>query len=391
MSHTRSIFSGMSIFSNKQWRKNQAVVVEHNIITAIIDTNMIEHHLPAQQYHYSDDCYLVPGFIDMHIHGAGGADVMDANLEALQTISAKLAEEGVTGFLATTMTAAPEQIEAALAMIPKAVKNLSGAAILGIHLEGPFISNEKMGAQAGQYILSPDVALFNRWQALAEGMIKLVTLAPEQENALSLVAALKDNNVIASIGHTNANYEKTVEAISAGCTHATHLFNAMPTLGSRSPGPVAAILNSDAVTAEVIVDGHHLHPATCKLTLRSKGVSKLVLVSDAMRGKCMGNGHFELGGQEVIVAHGKATLADGTLAGSVLSIPKAIKNMMNFTDCSLEDAIIMATMNPAHQLKLNATKGSIEVGKHADLVVLDEHLKVALTMREGEVIFARRP
>lgn len=389
MSSSRSIFYGMSIFNNNHWRKNQAVVVENNIITAIIDVNMIEHHLPAQQYRYSEDCYLVPGFIDMHIHGAGGADVMDADLEALQTISAKLAEEGVTGFLATTMTAAPEKIEAALAMILKSATQLRGAAILGIHLEGPFISSEKMGAQSGQYILAPDVALFNRWQNIAEGLIKLVTLAPEQENALNLVAALKDNSVIASIGHTNATYEKTLEAIAAGCTHATHLFNAMPTLKSRSPGPIGAILNSDAVTAELIADGHHLHPATCKLTLRNKGVSKLVLVSDAMRGKCMGNGDFELGGQQVTVAHGKATLKDGTLAGSVLSIPKAIKNMMTFTDCSLEEAITMATVNPAHQLKLHATKGSIEVGKHADLVVLDENLKVALTMREGGVIFAR--
>lgn len=387
----RSIFSGMSILRDKRWHQNQAVVVEHGKITAIIDAHMIEHHLPANQYICSAHDYLVPGFIDMHIHGAGGADVMDATPEALQIISDELAKEGVTGFLATTMTASTERINAAMANIQRAQPQVKGAAILGVHLEGPFISAEKMGAQHAEYICPPNIDLVNQWQDLSGAAIRLITLAPEYNESLAFIAALREMNIIPSVGHTNATYDQTLAAVQAGCNHATHLFNAMRSLQQREPGAVGALLLAKSVMAEIIVDGHHLHPAICELALQMKGVERLVLVSDAMRAKCMGDGHYDLGGQDVTVSGDKALLKNGTIAGSVLSIPKAIRNMLQFTDCELKDAITMASENPARQLKLFKNKGSIDVGKDADLVVLSNQLEVMLTMRDGEVVFNARP
>ena len=384
----RFIFSGMRILLKKKWQTNQAVIVEDDKITAIIHADMIKHHLPAEQYEFPKNCYLVPGFIDMHIHGAGGYDVMDGSVEALQHISHFLAKEGVTGYLATTMTADHERIEAALAVMPEAMQNADGAEILGVHLEGPFICKDKMGAQRGADARAPDLELFESWQKISGNTIRLVTLAPELENALSFIKALRDMEVIAGIGHTNATYEQTMAAIAAGSTYATHLFNAMRSMHQREPGTVGALLLANEVSGEMIADGKHLHPAIYELAYRVKSKERLLLVTDAMRAKCMQDGCYELGGQMVDVKAGKVTLPGGALAGSVLTIPEAIKNMMTYTGCALEDAIQMASYNPASKLKLTGKKGSIEVGKDADMVVLNKNLNVKLTMRGGKIIFS---
>lgn len=386
---SRIIFFGMNILINKSWEKDQAVIVEGGVIQAIIPVGMIKHHLPAIKYEFAEDDYLVPGFIDMHIHGAGGFDVMDASVDALNNISKLLAEEGVTGFLATTMTAADEKIEAALAVIPEAIKSSDGAAILGVHLEGPFVSREKMGAQDGTKVREPDIDLFKHWQKIADGNIKLVTVAPELNNALPFIQALRAMDVISAIGHTDATYEEAMAAVATGSTYATHLFNAMRPLRQREPGTVGALLLANEVTGELIADGKHLHPAIYELALRMKGKDKLLLVTDAMRAKCMRDGHYELGGQTVSVVDGKATLADGTLAGSVLTMPDAIKNFMKFTNSKLEDVIHMVSHNPAQKLKISTKKGSIEVGKDADLVVLNKDVEVKMTMRGGKVVFEK--
>ncbi len=385
----RIILSGMTVLLDNKWQKDMAVIVEDNKIDAIISVEMIKHHLPAEQYEFPEDYYLVPGFIDLHIHGAAGHDVMDASVQALANISLQLAKEGVTGFLATTMTAPRERIEAALAVIPEAIKKVQGAAIFGVHLEGPFISREKMGAQNGDDVLGPDVDLFKAWQELAGDQIRLVTLAPELENALPFIKALRAMDVLPAIGHTNATYEQTMAAINAGASYATHLFNAMRHLHQREPGATGALLLANEVMAEMIADGKHLHAALYEIAYRVKGKERLLLVTDAMRAKCMSDGCYELGGQEVHVTDGKATLANGTLAGSVLCMPDAIKNIMKYTDCSLEDAIRMASYNPAHKLNLTSRKGSIEVGKDADLVVLSDKLNVKLTMLGGVVVFEK--
>lgn len=385
----RLILSGMQILVEDEWTEKHAVVVENGVIRAILPEEMISHHLPAKQYQFPNHYYLIPGLIDLHIHGADGHDVMDGSVEALQGIGRALAAEGVTGFLATTMTASNERIELVLKTIATAISDPVGAAILGAHLEGPFISKIKLGAQRGDAIELPDPRLIQEWQEIANGAIKLVTLAPELPESLSLIKVLDKMGVIISVGHTNATYAETCNAITAGCSHATHLFNAMRGLHQREPGAAGALLLSDMVNAELIVDGLHLHPAMVELALRIKGKDKLLLVTDAMRAKCLGDGDYELGGQAVTVRQNKATLADGTLAGSTLSMSQAIKNMVQFTQCSLADAVSMASLNPARILGIASRKGSIANGKDADLVVMNASLDVVMTMRDGIEIYTR--
>lgn len=382
---TRTIFTGMQILIGHEWVKGQALVVEGETIKAILTVDMIKHHLPAKIHDFPSNYYLIPGLIDLHVHGARGADVMDNSTEALDTISRALGAEGITGFLATTMSASNDHIESVLQTIALSRASKHGAAILGVHLEGPFIAKAKMGAQRieeGKL----DIALIQRWQKLAHESIKLVTLAPELPGALQLIKALRQMGVVASVGHTDATYEETCAAIAAGCSHATHLFNAMRGLHQRAPGALGALLLSEHVTAELIVDGLHLHPAIVDLALRVKGKQRLLLITDAMRAKCLGDGEYELGGQTVSVRGGKAALADGTLAGSTLRMPQAIKNMVQFSQCALADAIIMASANPASVLGLSERKGSLAVGKDADVVIMNDKIDVVVTMRAGTII-----
>jgi N-acetylglucosamine-6-phosphate deacetylase len=233
----------------------------------------------------------------------------------------------------------------------------------------------------------PDIHLIRQWQKIAKDKIKLVTVAPELPGAIPFIQALRAMGIVVSAGHTDATYEQTCAAIAAGCSHATHLFNAMRGLHQREPGAVGALLLSDCVTAELIVDGEHLHPAIVDLCLRVKGANRLMLVSDAMRAKCLGDGEYELGGQSVSVRDQKATLADGTLAGSVLQLPAAIKNIIAYTGCSLAEAVSMASYQPACLLNIDRRKGSVEIGKDADVVVLNEKLEVALTLRGGNPVY----
>lgn len=385
---TRCIFSGMKILSDQEWLLDHAVVVEEDKIKAIIHKDMISNHLPASHHEYDQECYLIPGLIDLHVHGANGHDVMDGTPEAQLALSRALACEGVTGYLATTMTASVEKIESVLKSVATAQPIVDGAAILGVHLEGPFIAKEKLGAQGADTQL-PDIEKFRHWQYLAENSIRLVTLAPELPGSAEFIAAISKMGVIAAIGHTAATYEQTQAAIAAGSTYATHLFNAMSGLQQRAPGAVGAVLLANKVTAEIIVDGIHLHPAIVELVLHCKGKDKIVLITDAMRAKCLSDGKYELGGNEVFVQQGKATLGDGTLAGSTLRLTEAIKNMVQFSKCSLAEAIAMATYNPAHVLGLTEAKGSIAAGKDADLVVIDSQFNVKMAMRAGLVLNAQ--
>jgi N-acetylglucosamine-6-phosphate deacetylase len=377
----------MKVLGENDWQKDHAVVIEAGRIKAILPKKMAKHHLPAKQYEFPEDYYLVPGLIDLHVHGTHGHDVMDG-AEALQSIAQALAREGVTGFLATTMSVENEKLETALAAIAEVAHGKkTDAAILGVHLEGPFIAAAKKGAQRGDALQLPNEVLFQHLQKQALGLIKIVTLAPELPSALAFIKHLHAAGVIAAIGHTNATFAEAHAAITAGCRYATHLFNAMHGIHQREPGAAGALLLAPDVFAELIVDGEHLHPAMVELALRIKGREKLLLVTDAMRAKCLGDGHYELGGQTVAVKAQKATLQDGTLAGSTLSMPKAIQNMVHFTQCSLAEAISMAAHNPARILNLGEHKGSIQVGKDADLVVLDPTLKVMMTVRDGREVF----
>lgn len=335
---------------------------------------------------------VVPGFIDVHIHGAAGADTMDATTEALTTMAQALPAEGTTSFLATTITQKHENIEKALrnASDYQISHNEAGKAeVIGVHLEGPFINVKRAGAQPKEYIINPDIKLFKQWQELAGGSIKLVTVAPELENGTDFIQYLHENGVIASIGHSDAIYEEMAKAVEAGARQVTHLFNGMRGLHHREPGVAGSALLFKELMVELIADGIHVRPEVMKLVINAKGSDGMILITDAMRAKCLKNGIYDLGGQDVSVSEGKALLADGTLAGSILKMNDSVKNTIEAADISLIQAVEMASGNPARQLNVYDRKGSITVGKDADLTILTDDYQVDLTICRGEIAFNR--
>lgn len=340
----------------------------------------------AEVVELPENSTVVPGFIDVHIHGAGGADTMDATTETLNTMASILPEEGTTSFLATTITQDKEEIFKALKNAADYIShhNQPGKAeVMGVHLEGPFINEGRKGAQPEDHIIVPDIQLFAKMQEAAGNHIRLVTLAPEKENGYEFIEYLAANGVIASIGHSDATYSQMADAVKAGATHVTHLFNGMRGLHHRDPGVAGAALLFNELKAEIIADGIHVVPEMIDLSVRAKGTEGIILITDSMRAKCLKNGTYDLGGQEVSVANGKALLADGTLAGSILKMKDSLKNMMKFTGIHLEEAVKLASENPAKQLKVFNRKGSIAAGKDADLVVLDENLDISMTFCRG--------
>jgi len=324
--------------------------------------------------------YLSSGLIDTHIHGGGGFDTMDASAEALEKISIVLAEHGVTSFLPTTMTMAREQIHSALENIRQAKKQgLSGAQVLGTHVEGPFISPDYIGAQNSENLIKPDLELLQDYYDIVE----IVTMAPEVDGALELIKELKENNITASAGHSAATYEEFQEAYQAGMNHFTHLYNAMTGLHHRKPGLVGAAFDSDS-TVELIVDLIHHHQAVDRFTIQAKGVDKIILVSDGMEATGLEDGEYELGGQKVIVKAGAARLESGVLAGSVLTLDQAVRNLMEITEISIPEIFKMVSLNPAKKLGLDHKLGKIKAGYQADLVLFDRNFEVEKTIIKGQ-------
>jgi len=386
------LLKGIQIYSEDHWIENGYIKIRDE---KIIELGSIENLTLEEEWETVDipsSYKAVPGFIDVHIHGANGADTMDATQEALEIMTQALPGEGTTSFLATTMTQEENIIEEALINAGHYIKkdqSPGSAEILGIHLEGPFVNKKKAGAQPIQHIINPNLELFKKWEDLASQTIKLVTLAPELPDGLELVRYLKTKGIIASIGHSDATFEEVIQAIDAGANHVTHLFNQMRGLHHREPGVVGAAFLREELKAELIVDGVHVHPEMVKLAYKQKGKKGIILITDAMRAKCLKNGHYDLGGQDVIVQDGRATLSDGTLAGSILKLGQGVKNIVAFTGCKLEEAVEMAAVNPAKQLKIFDRKGSISKGKDADIVILDENLDVYLTICRGKVAYTK--
>lgn len=339
-----------------------------------------------------DEKYLVlPGFIDQHVHGAAGSDAMDGTKEDLSKIANALASEGTVGFLATTMTQSEENIIKALQSVKEyKEKNLKeGAEILGVHLEGPFISLKHIGAQPLEYVAKPDIEVFKKYQEASGNNIKLVSLAAEEEDADELIKYLVSTNVVASFGHTDSTAKDVELAIEAGAKNVTHTFNAMKPLHHREIGTVGSALLYDQLNCELICDGIHVSRPAINLLRKCKPSDKLTLVTDAMRAKHMADGEWELGGQAVFVKNGEARLAGGTLAGSVLKMNNAVKNFMEFTGASLQEAVDCASLNPAKNLGIDNELGSIKEGKNASFVVVDENMNVVYTIRDGYVIFEK--
>ncbi len=338
---------------------------------------------------FDTDGVVLPGFIDEHIHGAGGADAMDGTEQALQTISEYVAKEGTTGFLATTMTQSPENIGKALENV-KTVREkgeYKGAEVLGVHLEGPFISPKHVGAQPLEYVAKPAPETFDKYNEISGGNIKVVTLAPEVEGGLDLVKHLAKIGVVASIGHTGAKFSDVEAAVAAGATNVTHTYNAQTPLHHREAGVVGAAMLIDELNCEMICDTIHVSVPAIKIFVKSKPHDKFTLITDAMRAKGMPDGLSELGGQQVFVKNGEARLSDGTLAGSVLKMNVAVKNLVEKVGVSLTEAVDFASANPAKNLGLYDERGSIEVGKRADFAVMDKDYNILYTVVGGKVVY----
>ncbi|USK39532.1 N-acetylglucosamine-6-phosphate deacetylase [Cytobacillus firmus] len=386
------LLKGMQIYAEDQKIEEGYILLQDHKIIGIGPSTDLPASMGVEVMEVPSSFKAIPGLIDIHIHGVNGADVMDASVEALETMSDALPKEGTTSFIATTMTQSQAAIEKALINAGSYIQKYQPpgkAEILGIHLEGPYVNKSKAGAQPEEFIRNSSIEQFKKWNNLANKTVKIVTLAPEQPGGMEMVKYLDENSIIASIGHSDATYEEVSQAIEAGAKHVTHLFNQMRGLHHREPGVVGAALLREELTAELIADGVHVRPEMMKLAFQQKGEKELILITDAMRAKCLKNGIYDLGGQAVTVEDGKAVLQDGTLAGSILKLGNAMKNMMAFTDCSLEDAIQMASVNPAKQLNVIDRKGTLTIGKDADIVILDEQLEVAMTFCRGELAYHR--
>ncbi|RCW77493.1 N-acetylglucosamine-6-phosphate deacetylase [Saliterribacillus persicus] len=385
------LLKNIQIYVENNVIENGFVKIEEGKITELDTMDRLNNtHFSSEVLDFNNQqVKVIPGMIDVHIHGANGADVMDGTRAALETMSRVLPKEGTTSFLATTMTQSNENIEAALTNIASYMEKQekAQAEILGVHLEGPFVNGKRKGAQPLEYIKKPDIDLFKKWNKLAQNQIKLVTLAPEVEGGMEFIQYLNEQGVIASAGHTDATAEEISVAVDYGLSHITHLYNQMREFHHREPGVVgAAWLNNDLMV-EIIADGIHSTPEAVQTAFSLKGKDNLLLITDSMRAKCLEDNKYDLGGQPVIVKKGKATLEDGTLAGSTLKLGEAFKNILSYTGCSLEEAICMSSRNAARELGLYHRKGSISVGKDADIILLNQKNDILFTFCRGEIAY----
>jgi N-acetylglucosamine-6-phosphate deacetylase len=335
------------------------------------------------------DSILAPGFVDIHIHGGAGHDVMSTDPAALPAVEQLLAKHGVTSYLPTTVTASGDHILSALDRLATAIENAERdsnargrrAQPVGIHLEGPFISFERRGVHPPQDLMPPTLPVFERFWQAARGRIRMMTIAPELDGARAVIAEAVRCGVCVSLGHSDSKLHDTRLAVEAGARHATHAFNAMRPLGHREPGIVAAVLTDPRLTADIIADGIHLDPTIVELFLKQKGPEAAVLITDATAATGMPDGKYRLGWFEVEVKNGMCT-AEGALAGSVLTMDRAVRNVTKFAGWSLQQALRLATLNPSKVVGLS-NRGKLEAGAEADIVVLSPNGEVRTTFIRG--------
>ncbi len=330
------------------------------------------------------DLYVAPGFIDLQVNGGEGRNFEDSSPDEIRKIIDFYVSHGTTSFLPTTVTAPINGIRSTI----DRVKQANHPAIIGMHIEGPFISKVRKGAQNPDYILDPSIDKFDELVHGYERFIKIMTLAPERPGANQLISHIREIGAVPSLGHSDATYDQAIAAIEDGIGLFTHMFNAMREFHHRAPGAVGAALMSD-VPVELVADGIHVHPGAMKLLYKAKGPDQICLITDAISAAGLADGEYELGGLQVFVKDATVRLADGTLAGSTLTMDRAVKIFMDSTDCSLSEAIRAASLTPARLLGISDHKGSIEVGKDADLVIFDAGFNVHYTIIGGQIAYAR--
>ena len=363
------------------------VMVEGKSIAKV--TSQSETQIPPGAKHVDyGDCVLTPGLVDIHIHGSAGHDVMQPDEQGLRRMEEFLAKRGITSYYPTTVAAPLDATLRSLEWMANSIEsaqlNSVRAQALGIHLEGPFLSHIRRGVHLPENLLQPSIATFDKFWEAARGHIRVMTIAPELVGAVELIAEANRRGVCVSVGHSDADLATTRAAVAAGARHATHTFNAMRPLDHRAPGILGEVLSNPKVTADVIADGIHVHPTVVRFLLEAKGEQGAVLITDAMSAAGMPDGPYKLGGMDVEVKDGRVT-REGSLAGSVLTLDRAVRNVMEFAGWDLRPAIRIGTINPA-QVAGAKGKGQIQAGADADLLALSENGEVRATMVKGQII-----
>jgi len=361
------------------------IFVENGIIT---DIGKIEDYTQKKVL-VANLRIVTPGFIDLHIQGAGGADILDGKRESLQIISRTCARFGTTSFLATTVFR-PDGDNRHLSITSESVgSDLGGANLLGIHLEGPFISSLKKGMISPDCICAPSLKILQKILSYTKAQLRMMTIAPEIKGNLEIIGTLVAEGIVASFGHSNTSYEETLKGIEAGISHVTHLFNAMPSIHHRRPGPLLAIFQTSTVSAQIISDGVHLHPGIVKLAFDLLGEDRCVIITDGMQAMGLPEGKYIYNGLEYASRNGTATYFDGTLIGTSLGLNQLVERFIQFTGCPLNIAIKTVTENPARILGIRDKKGTIELGKDADLAIFNDDYSVWATVVGGKIVFSR--
>lgn len=335
-----------------------------------------------------DGCghFLIPGMIDVHIHGAEGHDMMDGTVQSVEAVSRACASTGCTSFLATSVSSSLEDLLNMISSVRAAAGHEPGAQIAGMHIEGPYLNVKRKGMQNVQYLRHPNLEEMEHILNQSGFMIRMVTLAPELPGGMEMIEFLKNREIIAAIAHSDATYEEAVQAFRIGASHVTHCCNGMRPIHHRDPGLIAAAFEEKHVSIQAIVDGVHLHPAMVRLLFREKGPDSMILITDALQAMGMGDGTYTFGGHEVTVQEGVARLSDGTLASSTVTMNEALKNAVQ-SGISLYDAVKMAALTPADLLGLK-NKGRIAPGSDADLVLLNEQFEVIWTIVNGQMVYS---
>jgi N-acetylglucosamine-6-phosphate deacetylase len=381
----RTYIQNGTIVSSGEVKEGMNILIENGIIVAVSDKDLqlekgsVEIDARGQ--------YICPGFIDIHFHGAMGKDTMDANLQSLQVLSQYCAEHGVTTFYPTTWSASPEDIIRAIDSVKIYRVQLQGAQVPGVHLEGPYLSLEYKGAQMQSVIRNPVPEEYQKW--FDADCVKLITCAPEIPGGMEFAKAALKRGIRISIGHSGASYEQVIEATDLGMSQATHLFNGMGGLHHRKPGTVGGLLVDDRISAQIISDGVHVHPAVVNLIVKAKPASRVILITDSIRGAGLPDGDYDHKGQKFTVVDGIARTPEGGLSGSTLGMDGAIRNTMKYTGKPIVEIVPMATSNPAEEMGLSGTKGSIKEGYDADLVLVNRQFYVEKTIVNGEIVFSR--
>lgn len=372
------VFSENAKFNEKELWISGDKIVNQEETANIIGDELID----------ATGCYVIPGLIDIHFHGCVGYDFCDGTKEAIEKMAEYQLANGITTICPASMTFSEEQLTAIFENAAS-YNGEQGATLVGINMEGPFISLEKKGAQNPDYIHKPDAAMFYRLQKAANSLIKLVDIAPEVDGAMECIETIKDD-VRVSLAHTNANYDIAEEAFQKGAKHVTHLYNAMPPYTHRAPGVIGAACDNEDVMVELICDGIHSHPATVRTTFKMFGDDRIILISDSMMACGLADGQYSLGGQDVTVTGNLAVLTEGgAIAGSVTNLMKCMRKAITEMKIPLESAVKCATVNPAKAIGIYEQYGSLTAGKQADIVILDKELNILTIIKSGKIVYQK--